>query len=60
MKDYKFLKRSLSFPDVPDYRFTKRFPSAYLADRWASRTLMNHNLTWWVVFLPGEEDLREL
>lgn len=55
MKTYHFMKRSDAWPEVPDYHFTKRFPSAYAADRFASKTLTNIYLTWWVVFLPGEE-----
>lgn len=57
MKDYKFIKRSGGWPDYPDYLFTRRFPSAYAADRWASRTLTNHALSWWVVFIPEKEEM---
>lgn len=52
---YKFKKRSIWFPDVPDYNFEREFPSAYRADRFASKTLTNHNLSWFVIFMPGEE-----
>lgn len=55
MKRYKFKKHSI-WPDVPDYYFQKEFPSAYRADRFASKTLLNHDLSWCVIFLPGEEE----
>lgn len=51
---YKFKKQSI-WPDVPDFYFEKEFPSAYRADRFASKTLTNHNLSWFVIFMPGEE-----
>jgi hypothetical protein len=51
---YKFKKHSI-WPDVPDFYFEKEFPSAYRADRYASKSLLNHNLSWCVIFLAGEE-----
>ena len=54
---YKFKKHSI-WPDVPDYYFEKEFPSAYRADRFASKSLLNHSLSWCVIFLAGEEERR--
>ena len=53
---YKFKKRSIWWPDVPDFYFEKEFPSAYRADRFASKTLLNHELSWCVIFLAGKEE----
>lgn len=51
---YKFKMHSFC-ENVQDFFFTKEFPSAYVADRWASRTITNRSLAWCVIFLAGEE-----
>jgi len=52
MKKFRFVKIG---EDGGRYHFWKEFPSAYLADRWASRTLVNGKISFTVVFQAGEE-----
>lgn len=52
MKKYHFVKVN---SEGRHFLFWKCFPSEYLADRWASKTILNRKISFCVVFLAGDE-----
>lgn len=55
MTEYQFKKIS---DDGREYRFTKKFPSAYAADRWQMKTFrawIKNKINFRVIFCPVEK-----
>ena len=54
MKTYKF--KIINWKDDHYFFMARKFPSAYYADRYASRILLAKNSPYICVFLAGEEE----
>lgn len=55
MKSYKFHATNWKSSTARTFTFYRKFPSAYYADRWASRILTKPKSPYIVTLCPGEE-----